>query len=99
MSKRNKKLTMLFQIATLIQNASTQPFIPKGYSFESVSKSEPLMRIIKYAIVFAYQKKKITTGKSTKRYIIILTGQQPPLNQSNLPQLKEKVFRSNQKKK
>lgn len=58
MSKRNKKLTMLFQIATLIQYASTQPFIPKGYSFESVSKSEPLMRIIKYAIVFAYQKKK-----------------------------------------
>lgn len=64
MSKRNKKLTMLFQIATLIQYASTQPFIPKGYSFESVSKSEPLMRIIKYAIVFAYQKKKSLQEKA-----------------------------------
>lgn len=59
MSKSNKKLTMLFQIATLIQYASAQPFIPKGYSFESVSKSEPLMRIIKYAIVFAYKKKSL----------------------------------------
>lgn len=46
---------MLFQIATLIQCASAQPFIPKGYSLESVSKSEPLMRIIKYAVGFAHK--------------------------------------------
>lgn len=46
---------MLFQIASLIQCASAQPFIPKGYSFESVSKSEPLMRIIKYAVGFAHK--------------------------------------------
>lgn len=53
--EKTTKNYVFFQIATLIQCASAQPFIPKGYSFESVSKSEPLMRIIKYAVGFAHK--------------------------------------------
>lgn len=63
--KEQKKKIMLLQIATLIQCASAQPFIPMGYSFESVSKSEPLMRIIKYAIVFVYKKNDLYRKKHT----------------------------------
>lgn len=54
------------------------------------------MRIIKYAIGFAY-KKMITTEKS--RSVTLSFSQKLSLNKSNLPQLKEKVVRWNYKKK